>query len=81
MGRKNQSVETLRAIALRELEGVGSPALGEWSAMVNAFHLRRRLTPAEQEHTGPAVDIRSSRAEVHRRLASVRGIVGMDWKE
>jgi hypothetical protein len=57
-------------VAIRALTGVGNPAAGEWSeSNVRAFHLRRRLTPAEEELVGPAVDIRGTgeaRARVDR---------------
>ena len=46
--------------ALRQLEGVGDASLGEWRETgEKAFHVRRRLSAAEQERTGLTVaDIR-----------------------
>jgi hypothetical protein len=57
--------------ARSELLGVGDAALGEWGEMGDiAFHLRRRLKPAEQALIGPAVDIRGT-AEAARRMSRV----------
>jgi hypothetical protein len=45
--------------AERALSGVGDASLGEWREWTGkAFHIRRRLAPAEQRQVGPAVDIR-----------------------
>jgi hypothetical protein len=47
--------------ALAALDGLGDPALGEWREWSGqAFHVRRRLTLAEQAPIGPAVDIRGT---------------------
>jgi hypothetical protein len=51
---------------LRALNGVGSKALGQWeddravSVADGAYHVRRRLTPAEQTIVGGVVDIRGT---------------------
>lgn len=46
-------------IALDELAGVGDPTLGEWHEWTGkAYHVRRRLTPEEQQSVGPVVDVR-----------------------
>lgn len=63
-----------RASALAALDGVGSPALGEWwqvSPDRRVLHLRRRLTPGEARVSGPMLDIRGT-AEERRRLEAVR---------
>lgn len=63
-----------RAAALAALDGVGSPALGEWwqiSPARRVLHLRRRLTPDEARVSGPMLDIRGT-AEERRRLEAVR---------
>lgn len=68
-----------RALAYAELEGVGDAALGQWEERFFAFHLRRRLSEAEQQVVGPAVDIRGSKEEWRRYKtlpASVRKAVG-----
>jgi hypothetical protein len=45
--------------AEKELEGVGDVRLGEWREWSGkAFHIRRRLSAAEQEAVGPVMDIR-----------------------
>jgi hypothetical protein len=56
--------------AVRQLQGVGDPSLGEWREWSGrAFHLRRRLSAREQRTVGPVVDVRGTpeaarRAEV-----------------
>lgn len=56
---------------MRQPAGAGSPALGEWQEQsLVAYHLRRRLSAAEQERVGPAVDIRGQ----PEALARVRAI-------
>lgn len=52
--------EKARAIAYAELEGVGDPALGQWEEQHTSFHLRRRLSPAEEAVIGGVVDIRGT---------------------
>lgn len=45
--------------ALRQLTGVGDASQGEWREMGDhAFHVRRRLSVAEQKAVGPVADIR-----------------------
>lgn len=45
--------------AQQAADGLGDPSAGEWREWTGrAFHIRRRLTPAEQAHVGPVVDIR-----------------------
>lgn len=72
------SVAPMRGIPLRtdlerqaekELEGVGDASLGEWREWSGkAFHIRRRLSAAEQEPVGPVVDIRGT-AEARMRAS------------
>ena len=71
-GSRNLSHDDLKAIALRVLHGVGDPDLGEWwaptySGDIRVFHVRRRLTAAEQERVGDVRDIRGT-AESRRRI-------------
>ncbi len=62
---------TLRRFALDALAGVGDADLGEWEEWTGyAFHVRRRLTPAEQAPIGEVVDVRGT-PEAKRRLARV----------
>jgi len=57
----------LEAMAREILDGVGDASLGEWTDdRPKAFHLRRRLTPREQERIGEAIDIRGSAEEKMR---------------
>lgn len=59
--------EALRAHALEALDGVGSVLRGEWEEWTgNAYHVRRRLSEAEEAHVGPVVDVRGT-AEAERR--------------
>lgn len=57
----------LEAEAVRQLSGVGNPALGEWREWTGrAFHLRRRLTDREAVRVGPVVDVRRTPEAVRR---------------
>jgi hypothetical protein len=60
--------------ALRQLEGVGDASLGEWREPgEKAFHVRRRLSAAEQKRTGLTVaDIRRT-PEAAERAAMLGG--------
>lgn len=66
-----------RSRAERALAGLGSPRLGEWREWSGtAYHIRRRLTPTEQRHVGPALDIRrtpeaAARAQTLGRLLTL----------
>lgn len=64
-------VADLEREAERQLAGVGDASLGEWREWTgNAFHIRRRLSEAEQRRTGlRAVDIRRTPEAVERAAA------------
>lgn len=65
-------VAQLQSVARGMLEGVGDAQTfehGEWSG--KAYHLRRRLAPAEEGRIGPAEDIRGTE-EARRRVAAAR---------
>lgn len=50
----------LWSFAEAALQGAGDPA-HEWRERgIKAVHVRRRLTPEELQHTGPAVDVRAT---------------------
>lgn len=71
-----------RKMALEELFAVGDASLGEWEERGrNAYHVRRRLSPAEQLLVGPVVDIRGDAAEVERRLLPVRHLLPAGYSE
>ena len=56
--------------AERQLSGVGDASLGEWREWTGrAFHIRRRLTPAEERRTGPVQDIRATQEARDRARA------------
>jgi hypothetical protein len=61
----------LLRVARKALEGVGDPRFEwlEWTG--HAFHLRRRLTIAEELVIGPALDLRGT-VEAQRRLELAR---------
>lgn len=75
------SPNTLRAWALRELDGVGDVTRGQWEEWTGrAYHVRRRLSEAEEAVIGPAVDIRG-KPEALERLAAVRKWLPAGWIE
>lgn len=57
----------LEAEAVRQLSGVGDPALGEWREWTgHAFHIRRRLSVREMPRVGPVVDVRRTPEALRR---------------
>ena len=60
--------DDLKLVALRMLQGVGDAERGEWHQWTGvAYHLRRRLTEAEQARgVGEAIDLRGTE-EARRR--------------
>lgn len=61
----------LEAETRRQLAGVGDAARGEWTEQgPQAFHLRRRVSAAEEKITGPLRDLRGTpeAAERYARL-------------
>jgi hypothetical protein len=61
----------LEAEAERQLAGVGDASLGEWREWTgHAFHIRRRLSVAEEALTGPVMDIRKT-PEARGRTAAL----------
>lgn len=59
----------LEAEARRQLAGVGDAARGEWTEQgPRVFHLRRRVSEAEEQITGPLRDLRGT-AEAAERYA------------
>lgn len=70
-GRGNRRVS--RQIARAALHGVGDPSLGEWveDGAKGIVHVRRRLSPREQEEFGilELVDVRGTDTEVDRLAA------------
>lgn len=64
----------LRELALSALQGVGDDALGHWDEEgVNTYHVRRRLTAAEQRFAGidQVIDVRGT-PDAERRIAAIR---------
>ncbi len=62
---------SLHRFALAALDGVGDAKLGEWEEWTGyAFHVRRRLSVAEQATVGDVVDVRGT-PEAARRIARV----------
>jgi hypothetical protein len=58
-------------VARSALDGLGDAGLGEWLEWSGvAFHLRRRLSPAEQARVGPVADIRGT-DEARRRIGAL----------
>lgn len=70
VGRRPHKLE-LRSQALIALAGVGDKAAGEWHEWSgHAYHVRRRLTAAEQMVVGPVLDCRGTE-EFRRRYEAV----------
>lgn len=65
----------LYCCVLDALDGVGdqSQEWTEYSGDTNVYHLRRRLTPEEQEYVGPVLDIRGTPEELER-LSKIPGL-------
>lgn len=65
----------LSMAAQTQLLGYGDPSLGQWTEWTGyAYHLRRRLSLAEQQQVGVAVDVRGTpeaEARVVRLLAAI----------
>jgi hypothetical protein len=66
---------TLRSAALVALSGVGRSETGQWEEWTGrAFHVRRRLSPDEEQLVGPVVDIRGTPEADERRLTALAAI-------
>lgn len=71
---------------MRALNGVGDASLGEWreAGSGGVFHIRRRMTPAEEQRGGGLVvrDIRGTPEEnarlliVFREMPQLRAMLG-----
>lgn len=73
--------ETARDYAYEALAGVGDLTLGQWEEFTHhAFHLRRRLSKAEQKVVGEAVDIRGTK-EQERRWRAVMQYLPPAYKQ
>ena len=76
---RHPNIFRARDLCYRELLGVGDALLGEWTEVLQSFHLRRRLSAAEELRVGPVVDIRGT-PEAERRWkaspAAVRRLTG-----
>jgi hypothetical protein len=69
------SAKERRRLALSALAGVGAPQLGQWvQERPLAYHVRRRLTPAEQAIVGDVVDLRGT-TEAVMRFERMREVV------
>ena len=54
------SEDQLHKAARKALQGVGNPQRGTWTERHNAYHLRRRLSEAEQARVGDVQDLRQT---------------------
>ena len=75
--------DDLDRLARKVLHGVGDAHAGEWTETfadglggTRFVHVRRRLTPIEERHVGPAVDLRGT-PEERRRAESISRIHGV----
>lgn len=84
VGGRAPDEQFLRQCALEALAGVGDAGLGQWGECSGyAYHLRRRLTAAEQAGIGGAKDIRGT-PEAEKRYLAVRKFLPLkyrDWKD
>jgi hypothetical protein len=70
----------LDKLCIATLEGVGDATRGEWREMPRrSFHLLRRLSEAEQERIGPAVDIRGTEEAAQRRMLTLAALPMDIW--
>lgn len=68
---RTDAQERLHEAALAALDGIGDKRAGQWDEWTGrAYHVRRRLTQAEERRVGPLVDVRGS-AEAVQRLRAV----------
>lgn len=71
----------LRQQAYKALEGVGDTSRGQWEEISGRiFHLRRRLSEAEQAKVGDAIDIRGT-PEQEKRWLAVRKYLPINYRE
>lgn len=64
-----------KEMAYEMLEGFGDATLGEWTEdRPKAFHLRRRLSDAEQKRVGEAVDCRTT-VEAQQRYEAMKDVL------
>ena len=60
---------------MQALDGLGDATTGEWREWTgNAYHIRRRLSEAEQAEVGPVADVRRT-PEARRRAAALGGLL------
>jgi hypothetical protein len=64
----------LRKLCLNALDGVGDASLGEWNECGKAYHVRRRLSEAEEAVVGPAIDLRGTPEAYDRLIARMDDI-------
>jgi hypothetical protein len=77
----HRDTDYYRSKALEALRGVGDSSLGQWEEDTGkAYHIRRRLSVAEQASTGPVKDIRGTE-EARRRLAGTRNLLPQAFYE
>jgi hypothetical protein len=74
-------VDTLRAVALRTLDGVGDATLGQWEERGRlALHVRRRLTIDEARRIDGVKDIRGT-PDALKRFERMRPHLPPGWTE
>jgi hypothetical protein len=74
----------LRRCALDALKGVGDRECAQWEDWSGyAYHVKRRLTPEEQEYVGEALDIRGTEEAIKRHAAVMRFLPPelRNWRE
>jgi hypothetical protein len=75
--------DTLRDFVLKALYGVGREEF-QWeedrTSETGVYHVRRRLTDAEAQITGPVKDIRGTQEADYRRQAMRRVVSPKAWR-
>ena len=61
-------------MCMAALRSVGDRRLGEWREKGRAYHVRRRISKAEESGIGPVLDLRRTDEE-RRRLALLKLVV------
>ena len=70
----------LRRFALNAIKDIGDSSRGQWTEWTGTYyHVRRRLSRAEQEIVGDILDIRGTQEAIERH-ATVKMYLPKEWQ-